>query len=210
MVQQRTGRGGTATGGGSGVWFAADGEGGFSSTSTTIRDYSTVRGSGAVAANFVTDPTAYPGGNAAAPATAQDNANSYYATNFPGLDATQVNGGLLKTDQDAVSAAGTQSGTTANGSQAFAWHLWTVERNNSLITWSIDGHEISELTSTPTTPLTLDGAVALSDFDATSGVTGFPNLNFALVSGLTVTPEPTSLVTLSMLGLGLLSRRRRA
>ena len=60
------------------------------------------------------------------------------------------------------SAPPEQSGTTANGSQAFAWHLWTVERNNSLITWSIDGHEISELTSTPTT-LTLDGAVALSD-----------------------------------------------
>lgn len=205
-----TWRGGSATGGGAGTWFAADGEGGFSNTSTTVRDYSAFKGSGATAANFIIDATAYKasGGNASS-TTAQDNANSYYGSITTGTDVAQVNNGDLATAQNAIAAdpSGPQTGTTANGSPAFAWRVWDIVRTGNTVTWSIDNLPIATLSGTNVG--TLNGNIDLTYFDATSSA-GDPNLLFALVSNVTVTvPEPASLSSVALLGSGLLLRRRR-
>lgn len=214
-------RAGATTGGGSGTWFAAVNDGGFSATSTTIRDFNAFVGSGAVAANFITAPAVYKASTVDTTQGAQDSFNAYYGGDgqghggiFPGnVDITTINGGQLATLQNQSVSATPQTGNTVTGAPQFAWHDYTITRTGGAIVWAIDGNTIATMDgSTTGTALTLDGKTSLTYFDATSGISQFPGLNFALVSNYSVesiaTPEPAAL---SLLGVGtlVLARRRR-
>ena len=212
-------RAGATTGGGSGTWFAVAGEGGFGATSTTIRDYNAFTGSGNASANFVTASSAYEASKDGL-TNAQDHQNAYYAGIFPQIDAGTIYGGDLAAKQNAIATA--QKGTastpqsgTISGAPLFAWRDFVIERVGTTMTFSIDGNKISTLSATSNgTPLTLNGGLSMTYFDATSGISEYPELNFALVSDYTVTtpdpvPEPAGL---GLIGLGLLSlagRRNR-
>lgn len=207
-------RAGATTGGGSGTWFAVDSEGGFSATSTTIRDYSAFTGSGAVAANFVTTASAYAASSVDTTNNPQDNANTYYKNLFPSRDVTTINNGDLATKQNAIATAagaGTpQSGTGVDGGPLFAWREYKIQRTGNTVTFSLDNNLIATLTNSPA-----DGGTSITYFDATSGVSGIPDLNFALVSDYTITtpnvvPEPAALSLVGVGALALVRRRRRA
>jgi hypothetical protein len=201
-------RAGATVGDGSGTWFAVSNEGGFSNTSTTIRDYSAFIGSGAVAANFIIAPTAY---SAQGATTAQDNANAYYTAFLPAVDVTTINGGALATAQNAIAGSTIQTGNGVAGGPLFAWRQFVIERTGGQMTFSLDGHLISTLSAaTGAAPVTLDGGTSLTYFDATSGISGQPDLNFALVSSYTViTPEPGGLAVFGVVSGLMLVRRRR-
>lgn len=196
-------RGSTTTGGGSGVWFVSASDGGFSATSTTIRDYSAFTGSGASSANFVTSTSAY---FASASGTgAQDNNNPYYQSAFPGPLVNSINSGSWASAQSQTLL----TGTITNGIAGMAWREYTIARTGTTVTWSIDTTPIATLgTSVP-----LDGATSITYFDPTSSVAGSPNLVFGLVSSYSVelVPEPTTLGLLAAVAVGIvpLVRRRR-
>jgi len=197
-------RSGASVGGGSGVWFASAIDGGFSATSTTIRDYSAFTGSGASAANFVTATTAYFA-NASGTAP-QDNNNPYYSAAFPGQIVNTINSGTWATLQNQT----VLTGTTTNGVPGMAWREYTIARTGSTVTWSISGTPIATLTGTS---LTLDGPTSLTFFDATASVAPSPNLVFGLVSSYSVevVPEPSS-IALTVVGIasgGVIAYRRR-
>lgn len=201
----RGGSSGTAPGGGSGVWFAASGDGGFSGASNTIRDYSAFTGSGALLANFVTSTSAYfASGSGTAP---QDNNNAYYQAAFPGPLVNSINSGTWATLQNQTLL----SGTITNGIAGLAWRDFTIERTGSTVVWSIDTTPIATLSGTS---LALDGATSLTYFDPTSGVANPSSLVFGLVSEYVVesVPEPTTIGLLAAAAAGampLLSWRRR-
>ena len=194
-------RGGATTGGGSGVWFVSSGDGGFSATSTTIRDYSALTGSGASSANFVTSTSAY---FASASGTgAQDNNNPYYQSAFPGPLVNSINSGSWASAQGQTLL----TGTITNGIAGMAWHEYTIARTGTTVTWSIDTTPIATLgTSVP-----LDGATSITYFDPTSSVAGSPNLAFGLVSSYSVelVPEPTTLGLLAAIAAGMMPFVRR-
>ena len=194
-------RGGASTGGGSGVWFAAAGDGGFGATSTTIRDYSAFTGSGASVGNFVTSTSAY---FASASGTgAQDNNNPYYQNAFPGSLVNSINSGSWASAQSQTLL----SGTVTNGIAGMAWREFTIARTGTTVTWSIDTTPIATLgTSVP-----LDGATSITYFDPTSSVAGSPNLAFGLVSSYSVelVPEPTTLGLVAAIAAGMMPFVRR-
>jgi hypothetical protein len=197
-------RGGATAGGGSGVWFAASGDGGFGATSTTIRDYSAFTGSGASVGNFVTSTSAYYASVSGTAFGAQDNNNPYYQNAFPGPLVNNINSGSWASAQGQTLL----TGTITNGIAGMAWRGFTIERTGTTVTWSIDTTPIARLgTSVP-----LDGATSITYFDPTSGVSP-NNLVFGLVSSYSVelVPEPTTLGLLAAIAAGMmpLVRRRR-
>jgi len=199
-------RGGASVGGGSGVWFAAAGDGGFGATSTTIRDYSAFTGSGASVGNFVTNTSAYYASVSGTAFGAQDNNNPYYQTAFPGSLVNAINSGTWASVQNQTLL----TGTITNGVAGMAWRQFTIARTGSTVVWSIDSTPIATLSGTA---LALDGATAITYFDPTSSVAGSPNLVFGLVSSYSVevVPEPSSiaLTVVGITGAGAVAYRRR-
>ena len=200
----RGGSSGTAPGGGSGVWFAAAGDGGFGGTSNTIRDYSAFIGNGALLANFVTSTSAYFA--SASGTIPQDNNNPYYQAAFPGPIVNSINSGTWASLQGQL----VTTGTITNGIAGMAWRDFTLARTGTTVTWSIDATPIARLSGTS---LPLDGATAITYFDPTSGVTP-NNLVFGLISSYTIeaVPEPTTIGLLAAAAAGampLVSWRRR-
>jgi hypothetical protein len=124
---------------------------------------------------------------------------------------TTINGGALASAQNAIAGSTIQSGNGVAGAPLFAWRQYVIERTGGQMTFSLDGHLISTLSAaTGAAPVALDGGTSLTYFDATSGISGQPDLNFALVSSYTViTPEPGSLAMCVAGGLMLVGRRRR-
>lgn len=200
----RGGSSGTAPGGGSGVWFASAGDGGFSGGSNTVRDYSAFIGSGALLANFVTSTAAYfASGSGSLP---QDNTNAYYQAAFPGPLVNSINSGTWASLQGQTLL----SGTVTNGIVGMAWRDFTIERTGTTVTWSIDTTPIARLSGTG---LPLDGATAITYFDPTSGAAP-NNLVFGLISSYSIeaVPEPTTIGLLAAAAAGampLVSWRRR-
>jgi len=200
----RGGSSGTAPGGGSGVWFATAGDGGFGGASNTIRDYSAFIGSGALLANFVTSTSAYFA--SASGTIPQDNNNPYYQAAFPGPIVNSINSGTWASLQGQL----VTTGTITNGIAGMAWRDFTLARTGTTVTWSIDATPIARLSGTS---LPLDGATAITYFDPASGVSP-NNLVFGLISSYTIeaVPEPTTIGLLAAAAAGampLVSWRRR-
>ena len=161
----------------------------------------------------MTTPSVYAA-NAVNTTNPQDNANPYYTGLFPSRDVTTINNGDLATKQNAIAtAAGVtpapQTGTGVDGGPLFAWREYTIQRTGNTVVFSIDGNTIATLNGS-----TLDGGTSLTYFDATSGVSGIPDLNFALVSDYSITtpdvvPEPAALSLVGIGALALVGRRRR-
>lgn len=116
---QWTGAGSTADG----IWFAVDGEGGTTDTSTTsLPDFAAVIGT--------TWQTPASGNYAAGTATdARGNGNAYYAGAFPGGQTAP-----------AVQA---QTGALAAGTIGFAWRDVILSKTGSTIEWFLDGLKIA-------------------------------------------------------------------
>ena len=188
-TQWRGGSAATAPGGGSGIWFAAAGDGGFGGSSNTIRDYSAFTGSGASLANFVTNTTAYFAN--ASGATPQDNNNAYYQTAFPGPLVNSINSGTWATVQNQT----VTTGTITNGIAGMAWREFTIVRSGSTVTWSIDSTPIATLSGTGLNGVSPDGATSLTYFDPTTSVAEVDRV-FGLVAGYSVevVPEPSSML----------------
>jgi hypothetical protein len=100
----------------SGATFLADGDGGVSATSATVRDYT----------GYLAPNTMLTTGYAATGTDAQYHGNAYYA-NFGGVAPPAA--------QTALSA--NQSGQVAVGAQGFEWHTWTITRQDNTVQWFI-------------------------------------------------------------------------
>jgi hypothetical protein len=194
-------RGGATTGGGSGIWFAAAGDGGFGNT-TTIRDYSAFTGSGAAVANFVTNTSVYYAN--ASGINPWENFNPYYQTAFPGPIVNTINGGTWASTQSQA----VLTGTITNGIAGMAWREFTIERTGSAVTWSIDSTPIMTLSGTALNGVSPDGGVSLTYFDPTSSVAAVDRV-FGLVSRFEVVPEPTTLGLLAAIAAGMMPFVRR-
>jgi hypothetical protein len=111
-----------------GLFFAVDGEGGSTASSTTLRDYSVFRGggSGAIpvlltsAAGF--GPTPLLG-------TQFDNTNAGFMSLFPSKTMPGI-------------------GNTPSGSAGLGWISGEVRQVNNLITWLLNGTAIAQFTNT--------------------------------------------------------------
>ncbi|OQC26763.1 MAG: Xanthan lyase precursor [Verrucomicrobia bacterium ADurb.Bin063] len=155
---QWTGAGSTADG----YWFAADGEGQASDTSTTaINDFGAFTGT--------THHSAASGVYAAGTASnARGNGNSYYAATFPGGQTAP-----------AVQA---QSGALAVGTIGFAWRDVIISKTGTTVDWSIDGLKIATIPGASFTSSNI--FIGLWDFfDSLSDST---NLSFAMFDNVRV------------------------
>lgn len=184
--------GGTITG----VQVGITGDGG---SASDYRIYSALFPNGAGAPlNTTNTPAVYPAGS-------QNNTATYYTTLFPGQTPPAAQTSLY----------GTQTGTTAAGTPAFAWNLWEITKTTSSISWKVNGTELGTIDST-LFPASFGGdniAFGQNDINATSSTD--PNAN-VLISGIfdnitvTAVPEPSTLafVGLALAGLARMARKR--
>jgi hypothetical protein len=170
------------------VYFGATGDGG---SASDFRAYST------------TAPTSYPAGDSvyAAPGGAINNSTAYYAA---------LGGNTPPAAQTTLYSQ--QTGTTAAGAPAFAWHAGEIVNDGTTITFSLDNLLIATVDSST---VTLGGGDILFnqyDINATSSTDpNVRNLEFGLIDDVVVTqvPEPT-MASLAVVGIAgfLLARRR--
>ena len=182
----------TATGG-SGLWFAATGDGG------ATQDYRAYF-NGTHQLLTVGAPTTYAAGS-------QNSSATYYSV-YTGKTAPAPQ----------TTAFPQQTGTTAVGSQAFSWHDVAITKSGNLVTYEIDGTLIAtvDLSAAATAGTTFSGGnilLAHSDINTTSSTD--PNadsLLFGLVDNVRVTlvPEPSTYALMSLGALALLARARRS
>jgi hypothetical protein len=173
---------------GSGVWFHTIGDGGFASGNATSPDY------GAWVNGSLQSPTTgvYAAGTATAAPAANDNANSYYTTLFPG---------------QPTPAGQTPVATADNGTLLFKWHAVRVDRIGNTVTWYVDNNLIATVTNAASTAT--DRIVIGSWDPGTSQDAGHV---FSIVDNLSISaiPEPTSctLCLASLFGFAGLRARR--
>ena len=145
-------------------------------------------------------PFAHPNGDPvyAAPGGDRNGSNAYYAT---------MGGESAPAAQLALFPG--QTGVTDSGEPSFAWREITIDVNNDVARWLIDGLLIASIDMTD---LTLGGGNILfghSDTNNTSSTD--PNrilLNATLIDNIKVVPEPGSLALVALGGFVLLRRRR--
>jgi len=142
-----------------GVFFAMDGDGGCSATSTSVRDYSVFNGGGSgVAPILMTSgfgPTPPLGANF-------DNADAGFAALFPSLTFTNI-------------------GATPAGSSAMRWLNVEVRQENNLITWLLDNVAVAQFTNTSG----YNAGKILIGYNDTFNSIGDSN-NFAIIDNLSV------------------------
>jgi hypothetical protein len=186
---------------GSGTWAATSSEGG-AGVGTSARDFMIMNNSG----NQVLAENAagvYAAGN---DSSAQDNFNSYYATNFPGMSPPAA---------QQAAAPTVQTGTTNDGTLTYRWVTWTMDVSGNTVTWSLEdpaNHLGPLVVATLPNAQSTAGNIALGYQDVFTSVNGNPQFSFGLVDNVSVTatPEPASLGLLASVGvLPLLRRRRR-
>ncbi len=113
-----------------GLFFAMNGDGGSSATSTTVRDYSVFRGGGAgVAPALVTDNTKF--GPIPPLGPNFDNADPGISALFP-----------------PVSIAGYTGGGTAAGAAGLQWVTCEIRQETNVVTWSLNNTVVAQYTNT--------------------------------------------------------------
>jgi hypothetical protein len=172
------------------IHFGATGDGG---SASDFRAYSSAA------------PTSYASGNAvyAAPNGAINNSAAYYAA---------LGGNTPPAAQTTLFAQ--QTGTTAAGAPAFAWHNGLIQKSGNSVAFSLDGLLIATVDAST---VTLGGGNILFnqyDINATSSTdANVRNLEFGLIDNVLVTqvPEPaiSALGLLGAAGLYLARRRRQ-
>ena len=123
-------------------------------------------------------------------AGSRNNSASYHATNFPGVTAPAAQTILYSQ----------QTGTTADGSQGWAWRDVQIEKIGPFATWSIDGVPIAVVDLT-TNGGTFGGdklVLTHSDINATASAdTNAPALAFSLYDNLRVSNIVANVVTVT-------------
>lgn len=155
---QWTGAGSTADG----FWFAVDGEGQASDTSTTaLNDFGAFTGttyhaaaSGVYAAGTASD--------------VRGNNHAYYASTFPG--------------GQTAPASQLQSGALAVGTMGFAWRDVIISKTGSTVEWFINGLKIATITGASFT----SSNIFLGCWDYFISISDNTNLSFGLFDNLRV------------------------
>ncbi|MEZ6242635.1 MAG: GC-type dockerin domain-anchored protein [Phycisphaerales bacterium] len=143
------------------VWFAATGDGG---SGSDYRAYSSAA------------PTSYPGGNAVYISSSINNTDPYYA-GFGGVAAPAAQ--VLLFPQ--------QTGLTAVGTPAMAWHRVEIAKADGVVTWTVDNLLIAAV---PIAGLTIAGGnICFGHADVNSSVSTNANaasLLFTLIDNVVV------------------------
>lgn len=174
------------------IFFGSTGDGG---SSIDYRAYSSVGNAGASGA--------YPSGSSvyAAPAGAVNNSDAYYAA---------LGGNTPPAAQTTLYSQ--QTGTTAGGAPAFAWHAAVVEKIGNNVSYSLDGLLIATVDAST---VTLGGGnILFNQYDINASSSTDPNvrnLEFGLVDNVLVAqiPEPGTCAVAALGVIGLLLARRR-
>jgi hypothetical protein len=154
------------TGTADGVWFAADGEGQATDTSSTLPDWRAYVGT----ALQQTNSGAYVGGSEP---NIRGNGHPYYATTFPG-------GSTAPALQQANYPQ--QTGALAVGTVGFAWRDVIISKTGSTVEWSIDGLKIASVTNVSLTA----SNIFLGYWDSFTSLSDNANLSFGLVDNVRV------------------------
>jgi hypothetical protein len=155
---QWTGAGSTADG----YWFAVDGEGQASDTSTTsLNDFGAFSGTTYHAA----DSGVYAAGTAS---NSRGNGHPYYATTFPG-------------GQTAPAAQG-QTGSLVVGTVGFAWRDVVISKLGNTVEWTIDGLKIATITDANFTA----NNIFIGLWDSFDSLSDNTNLSFAMFDNVRV------------------------
>lgn len=177
----------------SGIMFGTTGDGG------STFDYRVYQNNALLAPNIGAGVGVYAAGNLAA---SYNNTDLYYA-GFGGAAAPAAQVALFPS----------QTGTTPLGSTAFAWRNLEILKVGDSISWSIDGLLIATASVSASTALSGSNIfIGMFDINNTSSIDPNDFLITTIYDNIVVTqiPEPSTLTTLGgLLGLGLLSRRRR-
>ncbi|MCX8090786.1 MAG: immunoglobulin domain-containing protein [Verrucomicrobiae bacterium] len=157
-----TGTGSTADA----AWFAVDGEGGASDTSTTIGDFCALLGTA------LQNPSSgvYRAGTET---NAKGNVHPYYAAAF---GAGRAPPALQQANYPQ------QTGALAAGTVGFAWREVIVARRGNRVDWAIDGVHLASITNA-----TLPGSnVFVGYWDSYASLSDNPDLSFGLVDNVRV------------------------
>lgn len=163
------------------VWFGGTGDG---NSSSDWRAYSSAA------------PTSYPAGNPVYPYTTLNHNNAYFS-GFGGNSAPAAQLGLFPQ----------QTGVTLVGSAGMEWHRVTIEKTGTKAIWRVGGLLMATI---DLTTVTLGGGNIFfghSDINASSSSdVNDGALLFTLIDNVSVVPEPSSVIALS-LGAAILLRR---
>lgn len=173
-----TGAGSTADG----FYFSTDGDGGVSSTSTSIGDYNAY-------ANTTLQNTGGGVYLAGANTAARDNSGDYYTTAFSsGREAPSLQ----------QSNYAQQKGALNNGTFGFAWHDVIISRRGSTVDWVVDGIRLTTISNATFTA----SNVFVGFWDPFASLSDNNNLSFGLVDNLRVevpaAPTPAQFQTIAM------------
>ena len=151
-----------------GYWFAVDGEGQASDTSTTsINDFCAFSGTTSLSASS----GVYAAGTAS---DARGNLNGYYTTAFPGGQAAPV--------WQQTTYPLQQHGGLAAGTIGFAWREVILNKSGNAVEWFIDGVPIATIRSATFTA----SNICLGYWDSFASLSDNPELSFGLVDNVRV------------------------
>ena len=159
---QWTGVGSTADG----HWFAVDGEGGSTDTTTTsLPDYGALSGT----TLFAAASGVYAAGSTA---NARGNGNAYYTAQFPGVTAPTWQQANYAPQTDAVAA----------GSPGFAWREVIISRTGTTVEWFMDGLKLATINNATVTA----SNIFVGYWDSFPSISDNAALSFGLVDNMRV------------------------
>jgi hypothetical protein len=162
----------TGSGSADGVWFAVDGEGGTTDTSTTsLPDFAALNGASLQAASS----GVYSAGTAS---NSRGNGHPYYQSTFPGGQTAPAS---------QTVAHSQQTGSLSVGTVGLGWRSVLIEKSGSTVEWFIDGLKIASFTGADPA-----GNVFLGYWDSYSSVSDNQALSFGLADNLVVEVPATN------------------
>ncbi len=149
-----------------GIWFAMDGDGGCSASSSSVRDYSIFQGGG----SGVIPMLMTSGFGPTKPLSANfDNADAGFVSLFPSQTFTNI-------------------GVTPGGSSAMRWQNVEVRSENNLITWLLNNVAVAQFTNTSSYTAG-DILIGYNDtFNSIGDTNNFAILDNIRVEGINYTP----------------------